>query len=95
MSGKRIIEGLKEAVAFINGDTTGARTHVRSAPDVAAIRKKLGLSQQRFAVKYGFSLGTLRHWEQGQRVPDGAARVLLAVIEKEPEAVERAIRSAA
>ena len=51
----------------------------------------LGLSQTEFAAWFGLSPGTLRNWEQGRRVPEGPARVLLRVIERDPEAVRRAI----
>lgn len=59
--------------------------------DVAAIRAKSGLSQERFAAVFGISLSTLRNWEQGRRAPEGPARVLLQVIDHEPEAVRRAL----
>jgi putative transcriptional regulator len=59
--------------------------------DVAAIRAKSGLSQERFAEVFGISLSTLRNWEQGRRAPEGPARVLLRVIDHEPEAVRRAL----
>jgi putative transcriptional regulator len=61
--------------------------------DVRAIRHKAGLSQVQFALRYGFSLGTLRHWEQGRRYPEGSARVLMAVIAYNPELVEEAINA--
>jgi putative transcriptional regulator len=60
-------------------------------PDARAIRRKLGLSQQEFAKRFGFSLRTVQEWEQGRAIPDGPARVLLRVIEKSPKAVERAV----
>ena len=59
--------------------------------DVAALRKRLGMSQGVFARKYGLSVGTIRDWEQGRSQPDGPARVLLQVIDREPKAVERAL----
>ena len=59
--------------------------------DIAATRRRLGLSQAEFAAWFGISPGTLRNWEQGRRVPDGPARVLLRVIEREPDAVRRAL----
>lgn len=59
--------------------------------DVAALRKRLGMSQGVFARKYGLSVGTIRDWEQGRSQPDGPARVLLQVIDREPQAVERAL----
>jgi putative transcriptional regulator len=60
--------------------------------DVAAIRRKTGLSQPEFARRYGLSVGTLRDWEQGRKAPERAAQLLLRVIEREPAAVERALR---
>ncbi len=60
-------------------------------PDVRAIRRKLGLSQSEFAARFGFSVRTVQEWEQGRAVPDRPARILLRVIEKSPNAVERAL----
>ncbi|MGH7060681.1 MAG: helix-turn-helix domain-containing protein [Stellaceae bacterium] len=58
---------------------------------VTAIRAQLGLSQREFAARFGFKLDALQNWEQGRRRPDGAARAFLRVIEREPEAVLRAL----
>jgi putative transcriptional regulator len=49
------------------------------------------MSQSQFATVFGVSVGTLRGWEQRRRVPEGPAQVLLAVIDREPEAVLRAL----
>ena len=57
------------------------------AIDVARIRQRLLLSQGGFARRYGFSLATLRHWEQGARSPGAAARAYLSVIARDPERV--------
>ena len=66
---------------------------VRVAPvDVGAVRERLGLTQQAFAEAFGVSLGTVRNWEQGRSVPEGPARVLLAVIDKAPHVVMDACR---
>jgi putative transcriptional regulator len=54
---------------------------------IAATRQKLGLSQSRFARMLGISIRTLHHWEQGTRTPSGAARVLLRVAARHPEAI--------
>jgi putative transcriptional regulator len=59
--------------------------------DVQAIREKLGMSQAEFADAYGFSIATVRNWEQHRREPDSAAKVLLAVIERAPDAVRQAL----
>ena len=59
--------------------------------DLKKLRRRLKLTQASFAARFGFSLGTLRNWERGRRRPDGPAQVLLQVIDREPEAVERAL----
>jgi putative transcriptional regulator len=59
--------------------------------DVAAIRAKTGLSQDRFAKAFQISPHTLRNWEQGRRVPEGPARALLLAIDRAPESVMRAL----
>jgi putative transcriptional regulator len=63
-----------------------------AAEDVRAIRRRLGLTQAQFAARYGFSLETIRNYEQGHRRPAGPARVLLKVIASEPDAVTRALQ---
>jgi putative transcriptional regulator len=60
--------------------------------DVADIRTRTGLSQDRFARAFHISPHTLRNWEQGRRVPEGPARALLLAIKRDPEAVMRALR---
>lgn len=91
--GKELVAGMKEAVAYARGEIE-LPTHVGkvSTADIAAIRKRLGLSQARFPLYFGISPATLRDWEQGRRHPEGSAKVLLRVINKEPEAVLRALR---
>jgi putative transcriptional regulator len=59
--------------------------------NVRALRRRLGLSQAQFAARFGFSIETLRNYEQGHRRPTGPARVLLQVIAAEPDAVTRAV----
>jgi putative transcriptional regulator len=62
--------------------------------DVKAIRTKLGMTQEEFSGRFGFSVNTLRHWEQGKRVPEGPTRAYLIVIDRDPEAVQRALTAA-
>ena len=87
----QIREGLEDAIAIAKGEKEPARVHVFAPVDIVAARKKLGMSQNKFAETFGISPGTLRGWEQGRREPDGPARVLLRVIDREPEAVKRAL----
>jgi putative transcriptional regulator len=88
----KIAGGIKEAIAITRGTAkTRYRAHVPAEIDVAAVRKKTGLSQGEFSLRFGIPVGTLRDWEQKRRDPDGAARVLLTVIDREPKAVARAL----
>lgn len=91
--GQRLIQSVNEARAIARGEMEPARVVVPSDIDVRAIRKRLGLSQDSFAKRFHLSPGTVRDWEQGRRRPEGAARTLLTIIDREPEAVRRALES--
>ncbi|HTO46773.1 MAG TPA: helix-turn-helix domain-containing protein [Burkholderiales bacterium] len=67
------------------------RLYAPAKVDVKAVRRSTGLTQEEFAAKFAISLGTLRHWERGDRRPRGTALVLLNVIAREPKAVMRAL----
>ena len=90
-----IKRGLREAIAHQKGKAKGVRVYEPADIDVQALRKRIGLTQEEFAAKFGISLGTLRHWERGDRKPHGPALVLLRVIEKDDRAVLRALAKAA
>jgi putative transcriptional regulator len=94
--GKRIIEGLEQAVAWTRGENNRVRVALVQVPetDVRKVRQRMGLSQAQFATKFGFPPATLRNWEQGRFRPDAPTRVLLAVIAKHPEAVEELLGKA-
>jgi len=94
--GDELILGMENAVAHARGKKRAARETVVpvSIPDrvnVAGIRRKLGLSQEVFALRFGFSVKNVRNWEQGTRQPEGAARAYLTVIERAPHAVQEAL----
>lgn len=88
---KSIKKGLTEAIAHAKGQPVKVRIHFPKAMDVKAIRAKVGMSQTEFASSFGISVGTLRHWECGDREPHGPARVLLQVVSKQPKAVLSAL----
>jgi len=91
--GQRVVCSLDEAIAWARGEAVPVRVTTVQAPvvDVRVVRKKLNLSQTRFAARFGFAPASVRNWEQGRTRPDGPARILLAVIAKHPEAVEDAL----
>lgn len=94
--GASMIRGLEQALAFAEGTAKKGACVVHIPPeiDVKAIRGRLGMTQQEFAVSFGFSVNTVRHWEQGRRVPEGPTRAYLMVIAREPKAVQKALRIA-
>lgn len=55
------------------------------------IRNRLGLSQAEFSRRINVSLETVRNWEQGKRSPSGAAKALLKILDKAPEAALAAL----
>lgn len=65
--------------------------YVPSVIDVVAIRKRTGLSQPAFASRIGVPVSTLRNWEQNHRQPQGPARVLLALLDRNPRIVEETL----
>lgn len=92
--GRRIIEGLDDVIAFSRGDENAARIIPWRAPtsvDVRAIRQKLDMTQREFAACFGLNLESLRKWEQGTRQPETATRVLFTIIDREPDAVKKAL----
>jgi putative transcriptional regulator len=90
--GAQVLAGLGEALNHAkNLDVPGLLVHVPKSVDVVTIRNRTGLSQAAFAGRIGVSLGTLRGWEQGRRTPDGPARVLLALLERNPKIVEETL----
>ena len=95
-----ILADLKEAhediKAYFRGDKSRVHEYAVIVPDdvdVKALRAKLGLTQRDFAARYGFKLSAVQSWERKsqRRRPERPARILLKVIDKEPEAVERAL----
>ncbi len=88
---EEIQEGLQAAIEHAKGNNTNVVLHKPNSIDVKALRAKLDMTQQEFCAMFGIALGTLRHWEQGDREPKGPALVLLNVVAKNPKAVIQAL----
>ncbi|MDI3309512.1 MAG: helix-turn-helix domain-containing protein [Acetobacteraceae bacterium] len=92
-------EGLREALeevrAWKHGELALEVRIVEPMPAerIRAIRRKVARSAKEFEARFGIPAATVNNWEQGRRAPDPAARLLLKVIEQNPEAVERAAHS--
>jgi putative transcriptional regulator len=92
-AGERIIRSARQALAYAQGraDPSTFRAHVPDEIDVCSLRRKVGMSQEQFARHFGVSKRTVQDWEQRRRRPEGPARAFLRVIEREPDAVRRAL----
>ena len=92
--GEGLVEGLREAVAWKRGEVALEVVNIDPMPPsrIRAIRKCVARSAREFELRFGIPAATVNNWEQGRRSPDPAARALLLVIEREPEAVLRALR---
>ncbi|MBM3908411.1 MAG: helix-turn-helix domain-containing protein [Gemmatimonadetes bacterium] len=103
--GKLLLQSAEQAVAIDAGRLAPARRHRRTvreatvalppryrAARIRRLRESLGLSQPLFARALNVSVGTIRSWEQGARVPDGPSRRLLEVVERDPNVILRAVR---
>jgi putative transcriptional regulator len=78
--GTEILEGLRQL-------KRGEIGRVVNFPSEATIRERTAMSQGQFAALLGVSVRTLQEWEQGRRAPSGAARTLLLVAAKNPQAL--------
>ena len=67
---------------------------VRTVRIVRSVRARTGLSQARFAEAYRINVARLRDLEQGRTRADSALLAYLAVIDREPAAVRRALAEA-
>ena len=90
---KELSEAVKEGGRILRGVQKPARVFHVNAVNIRRTRTRLHLTQRRFAKLIGVPASTLRNWEQGRTQPDGPARALLTVAEREPEAVLRALHS--
>ena len=80
-----------EAIEHAEGRSPKKRISRPHAIDVKSVRTKIGMTQEQFAARFGFSTATLRHWERGDRTPHGPALVLLNVIQHNPQALIAAL----
>ncbi|MFH2038950.1 MAG: helix-turn-helix domain-containing protein [Chloroflexota bacterium] len=89
-----LVASVKDGGAILRGEKEPARSFHLDRLDIKHIRESYNLTQEQFSAMLGISVRTLRNWEQGRRVPEGPAMVLLRVAEKHPEAVLDVVRAA-
>ncbi len=91
--GDELISGMNEALDYTKGKKRKeAKLHrviISEKINVKNVREKMRVTQEEFAAKLGISLRTIQHWEQGDRKPQGPARVLLTLLKEHPRSIER------
>ena len=93
--GSALVEGLQEALAWKRGEIALETVNIDPMPAerVRSIRRKVAKTAKEFERRFGIPAATVSNWEQGRRAPDPAARLLLKVIDADPDVVERAVRA--
>lgn len=89
---QKLTTSLRQAKAIRGGKLAAGRRTVLASEHPAAVRARLGKTQEEFAAMIGVPLGTLRNWEQGHREPTGPAKALLIVAARYPEEISEALR---
>ena len=83
-----LLQSVREMGAITRGETEPARVTELATPNVKEVREKMGFSQEEFARALRVSVGTLRNWEQNRRQPTGPARVLLTIVQQQPDVLK-------
>jgi len=86
-----LLSSVKEAGQIRRGEVKASRRFLYNSIDVKKIRKKVGLTQDKFAVMMGIPLSTYQKWEQGSRKPTGAAAALLTIFDRDPKHAIKAL----
>ena len=88
---QKLVKSVKQMGSIMRGEDLPHRRTVLGKIDVKALRERIGLTQAEFSTMIGVSIRTLQNWEQGRREPEGPAKALLRVVEKQPQAVMSAL----
>lgn len=91
-AGTKLLKAAKEARRIARGETEPAATYIPADIDVRKIRSDVGMSQEAFAQKFGFSVHQIRDWEQGRVRPIQGLRAYLLLIATDPEFVSEALK---
>jgi putative transcriptional regulator len=90
----KLVQSIKQAGQIKRGKRKPSRAFRYRIPNIKTIRSKLKVSQSEFALMIGVSTNTVQNWEQGRREPEGPAKALLRVAEKNPRAIFDALHAA-
>jgi len=88
-----LVESIEEAGKIRKALVKPSRVFRYRPVDIKRIRNRLHVSQSQFSLMIGVSKSTLQNWEQGRREPEGPAKALLRIVDKQPEAVLQALQA--
>jgi putative transcriptional regulator len=95
--GADLVEAFEEMAAHLRGevevDSYEVPADVLTPARIKEIRRTVASSTKAFEAEFQISARTMESYEQGRRRPDAAMTALLRIIEKEPQAVRRALAS--
>jgi putative transcriptional regulator len=96
--GDDLVKAFEEMAAYLRGEAKAeaydTAPEVLTPQRIKAIRRKVAASTKDFERQFGIPARTLEAYEQGRRRPNAAMETLLRVLEREPEAVRRALKAA-
>jgi len=90
---EELTNSIKQAGSIRKGLIKPSRIFNYPPVGVRRLRDRLHFSQSQFALMIGVNKSTLQNWEQGRRKPEGPAKVLLTIVEKDPKAVIRILQA--
>ena len=88
---KKLVLSVKQMGTLMQGGNLAHRRTTLTDLNVKGLRERIGLTQADFSQMIGVSIRTLQNWEQGRREPEGPAKALLRVVERNPQAVLSAL----
>jgi putative transcriptional regulator len=90
---QKLLQSVKQMGTIMKGGKLPHRKMTLTELDVKVLRERTGLTQADFSRMIGVSIRTLQNWEQGRREPEGPAKALLRVVERDPQAVLSALHA--
>ena len=78
---------VENLAALAGAGFPAAMMDVAIEPDVSALRTRLALTREQFALRYGLNVENLRNWEDGRRPLDSTARRYLTAIANDPHVI--------
>jgi putative transcriptional regulator len=90
---QKLLKSVKQMGTIMRGEKLAHRKTTLTDTNVKELRERIGLTQTDFSQMIGVSIRTLQNWEQGRREPEGPAKALLRVVERDPQAVLSALHA--